>query len=162
MGARPRTVNSRPDTTRCKCRCCSGWRTLRMASGTEFRKDPFASNDECSGSRFADLYLRGNLSTSFKRRPDHQDLCIAFWLLDLDRIMESIDFCWIVLAVQRYSEVFEAPANDLLDRAVVSRYHESCIALRTAIRLASLHVLDADLGTLSMQALLKKTILFTR
>jgi hypothetical protein len=48
----------------------------------------------------------------------------AFWILDLDRITESIDFCWDVLAVQRYSEVFETAANDLLDRAVVSRYHE--------------------------------------
>jgi len=47
----------------------------------------------------------------------------AFWILDLDRITESIDFCWDVLMVQRYSEVFETPANDLLDRAVVSRYH---------------------------------------
>jgi len=48
----------------------------------------------------------------------------AFWILDLDRIIESIDFCWDVLTVQRYSEVFDTPANDLLDRAVVSRYHE--------------------------------------
>jgi hypothetical protein len=48
----------------------------------------------------------------------------AFWLLDLDRITESIDFCWDVLAVQRYSEVFETPADDLLERAVVSRYDE--------------------------------------
>ena len=48
----------------------------------------------------------------------------AFWIFDLDCVTESIDFCWDVLAAQRYSEVFETPADDLLDRAVVSRYHE--------------------------------------
>lgn len=48
----------------------------------------------------------------------------AFWILDLDQIAETIDFCWDVLEVKRYSEVFDTPANDLLDRAVVSRYHE--------------------------------------
>lgn len=49
---------------------------------------------------------------------------IAFWIFDLDRITESIEFCWDVLAVQRYSEVFETSADDLLDHAIVSRYHE--------------------------------------
>lgn len=48
----------------------------------------------------------------------------AFWILDLDGIIESIDPCWDVLTVQRYAEVFDSPADDLLDRAVVSRYHE--------------------------------------
>ena len=48
----------------------------------------------------------------------------AFWLLDLDRVTGSIDICWDVLAVQKYSEVFDTSADDLLDRAVVSRYHQ--------------------------------------
>jgi hypothetical protein len=48
----------------------------------------------------------------------------AFWLLDLDRVTHSIDFCWDVLAVQKYSDLFQTPADDLLDRAVVSRYHQ--------------------------------------
>jgi hypothetical protein len=47
----------------------------------------------------------------------------AFWVFDLDRIKESTDFCWNVLTVQRYSELFDAAPDDLLDRAVVSRYH---------------------------------------
>jgi hypothetical protein len=48
----------------------------------------------------------------------------AFWLLDLDRVTESIAFCWDVLTVQKYSELFQTSADDLLDRAVVSRYHQ--------------------------------------
>ena len=48
----------------------------------------------------------------------------AFWLVDLDHATESIDACWDVLTVQRYSELFQTPADDLLDRAVVSRYHQ--------------------------------------
>lgn len=48
----------------------------------------------------------------------------AFWLLDLDRVRKSIDSCWNVLAVQKYSDLFETSADDLLDRAVVSRYHQ--------------------------------------
>jgi hypothetical protein len=48
----------------------------------------------------------------------------AFWLLDLNRVTESIDFCWDLLTVQKYSELFQTPADDLLDRAVVSRYHQ--------------------------------------
>jgi hypothetical protein len=48
----------------------------------------------------------------------------AFWLLDLDGVRERVDFCWDVLTVQRYSELFKTPADDLLDRAVVSRYHQ--------------------------------------
>jgi len=48
----------------------------------------------------------------------------AFWLLDLDRVTKSIEFCWEVLAVQKYSDLFETSADDLLDRAVVSRYHQ--------------------------------------
>ena len=48
----------------------------------------------------------------------------AFWVFDLDRIKETIDFCWDVQAVQRYSELFQGSADELLDRAVISRYHE--------------------------------------
>jgi hypothetical protein len=48
----------------------------------------------------------------------------AFWMLDLDGVTQSIDFCWHVLAVQKYSELFQTSADDLLDRAVVSRYHQ--------------------------------------
>ena len=48
----------------------------------------------------------------------------AFWLLDLDSVRESVDFCWDVLTVQRYSELYKTPADELLDRAVVSRYHQ--------------------------------------
>lgn len=29
-----------------------------------------------------------------------------------------------MLTVQKYSELFQTPADDLLDRAVVSRYHQ--------------------------------------
>jgi len=47
----------------------------------------------------------------------------AFWVFDFDRIQEQIDFCWDVLAVQKYSEVFDDMPNDRLDRAVVARYH---------------------------------------
>lgn len=35
----------------------------------------------------------------------------AFWAFDLDRIREGIDFCWDILAVQKYSEVFDVPAD---------------------------------------------------
>lgn len=48
----------------------------------------------------------------------------AFWLLDLNRVTENIDMCWDVLTVQKYSEIFDTSADDLLDRAVVSRYHQ--------------------------------------
>jgi predicted RNA-binding Zn-ribbon protein involved in translation (DUF1610 family) len=48
----------------------------------------------------------------------------AFWLLDLDRATANIDICWNVLTVQKYSELFQTSADDLLDRAVVSRYHQ--------------------------------------
>ena len=48
----------------------------------------------------------------------------AFWILDLDRVKANIDFCWDVLAIQRYSELFEGSSDDLFDRAVMSRYHE--------------------------------------
>ena len=45
-------------------------------------------------------------------------------MLDLDRVTQGIDFCWVVLTVQKYSELFQTSADDLLDRAVVSRYHQ--------------------------------------
>ncbi len=48
----------------------------------------------------------------------------AFWVFDFDRIKESVDFFWDVLSLQKYSELFNAPPDDLLDRAVVTRYHE--------------------------------------
>lgn len=48
----------------------------------------------------------------------------AFWVFDLDRVMETVDPCWDVLAVQKYSELFQGSSDDLLDRAIVSRYHE--------------------------------------
>lgn len=48
----------------------------------------------------------------------------AFWLLDLDRIVANINSYWKVLAVQRFSDLFQTPAHELLDRAVVSRYHQ--------------------------------------
>lgn len=48
----------------------------------------------------------------------------GFWTCDLDLIREGIESCWDVLSVQRYSEVFQSSADELLDRAVVSRYHE--------------------------------------
>jgi predicted RNA-binding Zn-ribbon protein involved in translation (DUF1610 family) len=48
----------------------------------------------------------------------------AFWNCDLDRIRQDIDFCWDVLGVHKFSEVFQSSADELLDRAVVSRYHE--------------------------------------
>lgn len=47
----------------------------------------------------------------------------AFWVFDFDRIQEQIDSCWDVLAVQKYSEVFDDIPDDRLDRAVVARYH---------------------------------------
>lgn len=47
----------------------------------------------------------------------------AFWAFDFDRIKGGIDFCWDVLAVQKYSELFGDPPDELLDRAVVKRYH---------------------------------------
>jgi hypothetical protein len=46
----------------------------------------------------------------------------AFWAFDFDRIKEGIDLCWDVLAVQKYSELFDDPPDELLDRAVVARY----------------------------------------
>jgi hypothetical protein len=49
----------------------------------------------------------------------------ALWVFDFDRIRQDIDFCWDILAVQRYSEVFGDMPDDLLDRAVVARYHAS-------------------------------------
>jgi hypothetical protein len=49
----------------------------------------------------------------------------AFWVFDFDRIQEEIDFCWDVLAAQRYSEVFGEIPDDLLDRAVVASYHRT-------------------------------------
>jgi hypothetical protein len=42
----------------------------------------------------------------------------AFWVFDFDRIQEEIDFCWDILAVQKYSELFGDKPYDLLDRAV--------------------------------------------
>lgn len=48
----------------------------------------------------------------------------AFWAFDFDRIQKEIEFCWDVLEVQKYSELFDQPADELLDRAVVTRYHE--------------------------------------
>jgi hypothetical protein len=48
----------------------------------------------------------------------------VFWVFDLDRVKGSIDFCWDIMAIHRYSELFEDSSDDLLDRAVVSRYHE--------------------------------------
>lgn len=37
----------------------------------------------------------------------------AFWVFDFDRIHEGVDFCWDVLAVQKYSELFGAPPDEL-------------------------------------------------
>jgi hypothetical protein len=46
----------------------------------------------------------------------------ALWVFDFDVIREQIDFCWDVLAVQRYSEVFAGNPEALLDQAVAARY----------------------------------------
>lgn len=48
----------------------------------------------------------------------------AFLAFDFDRIKEGIDFCWDVLSVQKCSELFGGPPDELLDRAVVARYHD--------------------------------------
>ncbi len=37
----------------------------------------------------------------------------AFWVFDFDRIQEQIDFCWDILEVQMYSEVFGDMPDDL-------------------------------------------------
>ncbi|HEV7523255.1 MAG TPA: hypothetical protein VGP89_19290, partial [Candidatus Angelobacter sp.] len=46
----------------------------------------------------------------------------ALWVFDFDVIREQIDFCWDVLAVQPYSEVFPGNPEELLDQAVAARY----------------------------------------
>jgi hypothetical protein len=61
----------------------------------------------------------------------------AFWVFDFDRITEAIDFCWDVLAIQKYSELFGVPADEHLDRAVVARYHE---------------IVDSDSGPIGISA----------
>jgi hypothetical protein len=37
----------------------------------------------------------------------------AFWVFDFDSIKEDIDFCWDILAVQKYSELFNLPSDNL-------------------------------------------------
>jgi hypothetical protein len=46
----------------------------------------------------------------------------ALWVFDFDAIRAQIDFCWDVLAVQRFSEVFPGNPDELLDQAVATRY----------------------------------------
>lgn len=46
----------------------------------------------------------------------------AFWMFDFDRLQNEIAFCWDVLAIQKYSELFDTPPDQLFDRAVVTRY----------------------------------------
>jgi predicted RNA-binding Zn-ribbon protein involved in translation (DUF1610 family) len=47
----------------------------------------------------------------------------AFWVFDFESIREQIDFCWDILAVQKYSEVFGPVPADILDRVIVGRYN---------------------------------------
>jgi hypothetical protein len=47
----------------------------------------------------------------------------AFWVFDFDSIQKQIDFCWDILAVQKYSELFGPVPSDILDHAVVGRYN---------------------------------------
>lgn len=37
----------------------------------------------------------------------------AFWVFDFDRIQEGVDFCWEVLEVQKYSELYDVPPDEL-------------------------------------------------
>jgi hypothetical protein len=48
----------------------------------------------------------------------------AFWLFDFDRIRDGIEPCWDVLAIQKYSELFNDPPEELFERTVVPRNHD--------------------------------------
>lgn len=47
-----------------------------------------------------------------ERSGENVSVRCAFWVFDFDRIQEGVDFCWDVLAVQKYSELFGVPPGE--------------------------------------------------